>query len=843
MRKCLSVLLAVLLLAAAIPLGAVNVSAATSGNFTYSVSNGYATITGYSTTASGDLIIPFAIDGYPVTAIGDYAFMECSALTSVYIPEGVTSIGQRAFRYCTALTSVKIPDSVTSIGYTAFANCTSLTSVTIPKGVTSTGSFAFENCTSLTSVTIPYGVKYIEGFGGCTSLTSITIPNSVTTIGNSAFSRCSSLTSVTIPNSVTSIRYNAFRSCSSLTSVTIPNSVTSIEESAFEYCSKLTSVTIPSSVTTIGYGVFYGCSSLTSIDVDSQNSEYCSVDGVLFNKAQTTLIQYPAKKAGTSYTIPDTVTAIEMYAFGYCSVLTTVTIPDGVTSIEKNTFYCCSALTTVTIPDGVTSIGELAFYYCTALTTVAIPDSVTSIGYGAFHSCSSLITVTISNSVTSIANYAFYGCSALTDVYYGGTEEERANMTIGTYNDPLLNATWHYGPIIPAGLLYEIVDGEVTITGYTDELPAELTIPATIEGYPVTTIGNSAFCDCTSLKSVTLPDSITTIGDDAFSYSGIYSIVIPVGVTYIDDSAFHALECKFEVAADNPNYSALDGILFNKDQTTIVACGKLYAAEYAIPDSVTTIGALAFFNAYIDSLIIPAGVTTIEGDAFATANITDVYYGGTEADRANMTVASGNSDLLNATWHCHEHTYDDNCDVDCNGCGDLRVAPHTYDNACDAACNGCGAGRTPADHVYDHEFDVDCNECGAVREMAETPVDFGGNSVSEDVSGLAFKFSMDILGMTVDRTTAIYDNATIHGYKLVAMGAIVSNSKSTVDVPCVYLCDWAEDAIAYAVRVIEIPTDKYDVPITSTPYFVIEVDGVQRTVYGETRTASYNNFS
>lgn len=772
MKKCLSVLLAVLLLAAAIPLGAVNVSAATSGttgNCTWVLNGTALTISGNGSMADysyecgpwGSDITSLTIKS-GVTYVGDFAFYQCYSLQSISIPYGVTSIGDYAFCDCASLCSLTIPNSVKYIGEATFNGCCELTSLTIPDSVTSIGDAAFSGgYRALKTISIGSGLTYMPSGAlyGHSKLESITVSSQ-----NTKFS--SSNGALFDKSQTTLIKFPAKKTGA----YTIPSTVTSIESRAFYDGCSLTSITIPAGLTNLS-NIDFG-SSLKEIDVNSQNNKYCSVDGVLFNKAQTTLVKYPPKKTGTSYAIPSTVTAIESSAFSDCSSLSTVTIPDGVTSIGR---------------------------------------------------------------------YAFYGCSSLTDVHYGGTEADRANMTIDSYgNDPLLNATWHCA--LPKGLLYEIADGEVTITGYTDELPTDLTIPATVDGYPVTSIGSNAFLEC-PFNSVTLPDSITTIGGAAFSYSGIGSIVIPVGVTDIADDAFHALNCTFEVAADNPNYSALDGILFNKDQTTIVACGMLYADAYAIPDSVTTIGSYAFFGADIDSLTIPVGVTSIESNAFATAKITDVYYGGTVEDRDNMTIDSSNYKLLNATWHCHEHTYDDNCDVDCNDCGDLRVAPHTYDNACDAACNGCGADRTPADHVYDHDFDVDCNVCGAVRAMEDAPMDFGGNSVSDDVSGLAFKFGVDVLGMTVDRTTAIYDGATIHGYKLVAMGAIVSNGISTVDVPCVYLCDWAEDAIAYAVRVIEIPTDKYDVPITSTPYFVIEVDGVQRTVYGETRTASYNLFA
>ena len=155
----------------------------------------------------------------------------------------------------------------TTIGNYAFQDCTSLTSVTIPNSVTSISIYAFNRCSSLASVTIPNSVTSIDNqvFNNCYGLTSVTIPDSVTSIGSSAFSNCSSLASVTIPDSVTSIGDGAFYQCSSLASVTIGNGVTSIDDSTFMNCTTLTSVTIPNNVKSIGGTVFFGCSSLNSI--------------------------------------------------------------------------------------------------------------------------------------------------------------------------------------------------------------------------------------------------------------------------------------------------------------------------------------------------------------------------------------------------------------------------------------------------------------------------------------------------------------------------------------------------------------------------------------------------
>ena len=222
---------------------------------------------------SGDLVIPSTITcngtTYSVTSIGRIAFICCTDLITVSIPNSVTSIGEFAFESCDKLTSVNIPNSVTSIERGVFRGCLVLTSVTIPNSVTSIGELAFEYCSGLTSVNIPNSVTSIgkTAFYGCGGLTSVSIPNSITSIGNETFEYCNSLTSVTIPNSVTSIGDDAFKYCSRLTSVTIGNSVTSIGEFAFSNCDSLTSVSIPNSVTSIGWGAFSGCRGLTSVSI------------------------------------------------------------------------------------------------------------------------------------------------------------------------------------------------------------------------------------------------------------------------------------------------------------------------------------------------------------------------------------------------------------------------------------------------------------------------------------------------------------------------------------------------------------------------------------------------
>lgn len=283
-------------------------------------------------------------------------------------------------------------------------------------------------------------------------------------------------------------------------------------------------------------------------------------------------------------------------------------------------------------------------------------------------------------------------------------------------------------------------------------------------------------------------------------------------------------------------------------------CGfvRVFAAIITQPKSVCTDTgetATIAFEAIGDGLTYKWYFANHGSDTFYhTATFTNnTYVAEMNASRSGrrvycvVTDAYGNSVQTDTvTLNMLPHLYSADCDVSCDICGEHREdgGEHTYADVCDTTCDGCGQIRE-AIHAYDHDYDVDCNLCLAVR-MVELPMAFVGNSVSMDVSGLAFRFDLVIQGMQMNRTTAVYDNASIGGYKLLSMGALADNGVYQVDIPAVYLWSLDGENVSYAVRVVNIPHTAYDVSVNVVPYFVIEVDGQAFTVYGETQTKTFN---
>ena len=416
----------------------------------------------------------------------------------VVIPDTLTKIGNEAFKDNTAITSVAVPDSVTDIGNDAFMNCTSLVSVNIGSGVENLDNIylfgedpsPFKGSVKLAEInvsdnnpyfcsvngvlfskdksvlikypyakkgsyTIPDGVKEIRAaFFDCTGITAVTIPDSETYIDYYAFSGCTSLKSAKLPAGIEMIRIGIFENCTSLSSVNIPDSVTKIGDSAFSNTA-LTSVNISQNINEIGYQAFYGCKKLKGFKVSADNTTYKSLDGVLIE--EDALVCYPAGKASKKYTIPNEVVAIYPTAFAESSV-EEITVHANVDYLEDS-FYGAEALKKIniaesnpnytdidgvvfskdgkailiypeghgesyTIPEGVTDIGQnvlCPFINCSKLTNIVIPDSVKIIYDNAFEKCTSLTSVTLPSGLERIGQLVFADCTSLRSVFIPGS--------------------------------------------------------------------------------------------------------------------------------------------------------------------------------------------------------------------------------------------------------------------------------------------------------------------------------------------------------------------------------------------------------------------------------------
>ena len=540
-----------------------------------------------------------------VTSIGVGAFYGCSGLTSVTIPNSVTAIREKSFLSCSHLTSVTISNSAKSIADSTFCNCDSLTSVTIPDSIKSIGMFAFENCANLTSLSIGNSVTSIgkDAFAGCSGLKTVNfnavsceayrygkspfprtievvkIGDKVKTLPENIFHQCKSLTSLTIGNFVTSIGEYAF-AMTGLTSVTIPNSVTTIGNFAFRQCESLTSVVIGNSVTSIGDYAFESCSSLTSMTI---GNSVTSIGRSAFEDCSGL----------TSVTIPSSVTSIGGRAFADCSAVTSVTIGNSVTSIGGGAFHSCSGLTSVTIPNSVTSIGNYAFKDCSGLTSVTIGNSVTSIGDGAFEDCSGLTSVTIGNSVTSIGDYAFRSCDKLKKV--------AIPYNVGyTFNSDVLVINYD------GNSAYADSDGCVFNNDNTELLfaPCSLSNDYTIPN-SVTAIGESAFSRCSDLSAICVSENVEIIGLDAFKDC------TPKSLTILTDK----LNSWSDLTGSELEDVTIGGQITKIPNNAFYGCSGL--TSITIPNSVTSIGESAFYGCRgLTSVTIPEAVTTIGKRAF-----------------------------------------------------------------------------------------------------------------------------------------------------------------------------------------------------------------------------------
>ena len=393
-----------------------------------------------------------ALPDYPIGKAPWFEFND--QIDTLVLKEGVTRIGDYAFYNCTELTSVEIPEGVTYIGESAFACCQSLESVTIPGSVTEIGEGAFESCDSMMVLELASGLKCVGAFAfsECVALRELVLPNTVERIERSAFAGTMALHELVIPGNVQEIGDNAFNGCIQLSSLTLSEGIRVIEEMAFSNCSDLTEVLIPASVECLGDGVFSDCLAMTQIAVAPESEHFVVRDDILYSKDLSVLVHYPASKEEQEFTIPEEVRKIAGLAFASNYFLMEVMLGDHLEEVGSYAFARCSSLSFMSLPAQTTRLGASPFHDCTMLLEIEVdpnnpcyssidgvlynkeqtqliqypaglyddfykvPDTVREIAENACYDAQDLEVLKIPAGVRKIGDMAFAFCDQLRDV-------------------------------------------------------------------------------------------------------------------------------------------------------------------------------------------------------------------------------------------------------------------------------------------------------------------------------------------------------------------------------------------------------------------------------------------
>jgi hypothetical protein len=655
MKKTLALLLIILNACSLTALAAAGDVPATeyeSGDYTYTVgADGTAVITSYI-GSDERVAVPAELDGYPVSALGDWVLPFYEDIIAVSLPAGIQTIGPDAFGGCYSLSSIEVspdnpyftaadgvlfrtednaliayplgkpdgeyivPQGTRSLADHVFYDCF-ITSITLPASLQTIGDETFHYCSYLTSILVSPDNPYLTSIDGVLFRTEdntllayprgktegeYSVPQGTRALADKVFSGCS-FGSVNLPDSLLSIGAEAFSSCSCLTSITLPENLQSIGDGAFSYCRALTIENLPDSLRSIGDGAFAYCPSISSVKISPDHPVFTFIDDVLFDKVNNVLILYPAEKAGETYDVAQNIRSVSVKAFAGCSSLTSVSLPDGLTSIAEGTFSECSSLASVSLPAGLTSIGDGAFTDCASLASVDLPDGLLSIGDWAFAGCAALASIDIPNGITSIAEGTCYQCYSLASVSLPD-----GIASIGDWAFSCCSALESID--LPDGL-------RIIGDGAFSESP--LTSAVLPEG--VVSIGNEAFKTCSALTSVSLPDSLQSIGDEAFcACTELASVTLPEGLGAIGSNSFASCDslASIEVSADNPVFSSIDGVLFDKaGQTLMIYPPGKPDESYSVPAGTLSIGFNAFVSpAALTSVSLPDGLLSIARISF-----------------------------------------------------------------------------------------------------------------------------------------------------------------------------------------------------------------------------------
>ena len=570
-----------------------------------------------------------------VEEIGSGAFMNCIALSDPHIADHVPNLGVSVFAGCKKMADengfviiggsvqcffgadreIEIPEGVTAIESGAFCN-TGIFSITLPSTLRRLGS-AFEACNMLQRIQIPEGVKELAGetFKDCTQLQEVTLPSTLEKIGNLAFSGCEELAQIRIPNSVTKIGSSAFKGCTNLQSIRIPGGVTTVDYETFAGCQALKEVILPEGLEKIGYQAFRGCTGLqtlcipasvkeitshafwscealrtleytgTELDVYPDAFEGCSrladENGLLI--LANTLWKYIGR--GGHVTVPEGVTTLANNVFREGSKgmgrsrasfrregsLTGVTLPSTLQRIGKGALAGCTALTQLEIPEAVTFIGAEAFENCRAMTSITLPAGISGVGAGAFRGCSSLKRMVLAEGTAYISTEQFMNCSALAEIVIPSTVTEIGENAFRGCSSLLAVTVHPENPVFSSedGILYNKAGDTLLYC------PGGKNLKTPPIGEKVTTIGDRAFLDCVSLKTLKIPAHVTHLGDEVFPRKGWGSNAVVRNIEVeIGAGSGSVGQYVFDIAQwDNPLVYPKLPVTFVKEQTTQVCLG------------------------------------------------------------------------------------------------------------------------------------------------------------------------------------------------------------------------------------------------------------------------------
>ena len=518
--------------------------------------------------------------------------------------------------------------------------------------VTEIDSNAFWDCMYVTSIIIPETVTKIGAgaFTWCYGMDSITLPETITEIEDSLFYGCHALKSFTIPKTVTRIGEEAFECCCNLTSIEIPKNVTELGDRVFSRCSNLREIYISSNITKIGISPFVDCSRLENIVVSEINPYYSSEDGILYNKSQSKLIQYPCGKSWKEYNVSNKVKIIGESAFMHCDSLRNITIPDNVEVIEDNAFKYSLNLTDVSIANSVKSLGARAFEKCKSLKRVKLSENIDSIKEYTFSECDSLIRITIPKQTKFIGNRAFFYCKQLSELYLSDSlrviDEYAFNNCENLTTIELPQSVSKIGQsafqycrklelidcknITPANLGINAFDytsknlkifvPSESVNNYLEDASWNQynILSFSIYENGIYYILDSLTHSATVVKGIIpysgdidIPRMINHDGEEyivnqidtkAFAHTNLSSVVIPNSIKSLYAYTFY--ECKNLVRVELPDNLSLIG------DYVFYGCEKLNSIK--LPNSLKKIGDSAFDNCFnLTSITIPEGITSI----------------------------------------------------------------------------------------------------------------------------------------------------------------------------------------------------------------------------------------